>query len=62
MILLHEYSNKEGTKNAFVYLTSGGEYIVVVQEVTEKCIPMHTQQEAEDLAEDFILKDSNGNT
>lgn len=61
MKLLHEYSNKDNTKFAFVYLTSGGEYIVVVQEVTEKCIPMHSLQTAEALAESFTLKDTNGN-
>lgn len=36
MKLLHEYSNKDGSKSALVYLTEGGEYIVVVQEIMEK--------------------------
>lgn len=61
MRLLHEYSNKDNTKNAFVYLTSRGEYMVVVQEVIEKCIPMNSLETAETLAASFTLKDSNGN-
>ena len=60
MKLLHELENKN--RYAYVYLTSGGEYMVVTGEVIEKSESVHTQQEAEVLAEIFVMKEQNGNT
>lgn len=57
MKLLAELENTSKNRGAYVYQTTGGEYLVVTYITIERELTFHNQQLADEYANDFTFKD-----